>query len=829
MAAGNIKGITIEFNGDTTRLDKALKQVKSESKAVDSQLKEVNRAIRFNPNNVELLKQKFTLLGQKVDQTEAELKQFRQIEAQLKAQNVSKQSAAWMKVRRDIIEAESKMKHFKAEMAAIKYQNITNMGNAFKTAGQNMRTAGMYSTIGAGAMIMSGKKLLELNSTQQQAENKLIEIYKTRMGVNKEAAQSTMDLASALQKQGVIGDEVTLSGAQQLATYAKYPSTVNKLLPAMDNLLVQQKGYNASADDAKNIANLFGKAMMGNAGALKRAGVTFTDAQAEVLKYGTEEEKAAMLAEVVTQNVGDMNKAFADTDEGKLAQVKNTMGDIGERLGHVLLPALAQFADYLSSNVVPKIESLVSFIEAHPVIAKIAVGITALLSVAGPLLIFIGALIGAIGTITTAFTSMAAAETVALGPIALIVAGIAAAIAIGVLLYKNWDKIKKFAVKTWDAIKKSVSNAAKAVKDAVTKNWNTLKTTVTSVFTAIKNVITTVWNTIKKVTSTVWNGIKTVVTTIFKAILTAIKWYFNAYRTVVITIFNAIKTIATAVWNGIKVVITTALKLIKTAITAYFNAYKTIITTVFNAIKTVVTTVWTAIKNTVTKAVTSIKTTVTNAFNGLKSIVSNAWNAVKNSIINPIKSAATTVSNKVNEIKNKISSGFSGIKKTVSNAFSGIKSTMTKPFSDAWSTIKSIASKISGKFPLHIGKVFSGLKLPHFKILSKGKFPWGIAGKGSMPKWDVSWYKTGGIFDQPTIAGIGEAGTEAVLPLDTFWEKMDSMADSIVNGLLVGLHQIQTTETGPATVTVPIYLYPNGPKMGEEIVKTYDTYKRRIG
>ena len=106
MAAGNIKGITIEFNGDTTRLDKALKQVKSESKAVDSQLKEVNRAIRFNPNNVELLKQKFTLLGQKVDQTEAELKQFRQIEAQLKAQNVSKQSAAWMKVRRDIIEAE---------------------------------------------------------------------------------------------------------------------------------------------------------------------------------------------------------------------------------------------------------------------------------------------------------------------------------------------------------------------------------------------------------------------------------------------------------------------------------------------------------------------------------------------------------------------------------------------------------------------------------------------------------------------------------------------------------------------------------------------------
>ena len=107
MALGkNIKGITIEFAGNTTKLDKAIRSIKTETKSVDQELKEVNRSLRFNPKNAELLQQKFTLLKQKVDLTEKELKEFRAIEAQLSAQGVSKQSSEWMRVRRNIIEAE---------------------------------------------------------------------------------------------------------------------------------------------------------------------------------------------------------------------------------------------------------------------------------------------------------------------------------------------------------------------------------------------------------------------------------------------------------------------------------------------------------------------------------------------------------------------------------------------------------------------------------------------------------------------------------------------------------------------------------------------------
>lgn len=473
--AGQIKGITIQFNGDTTKLDKALRQIKNESKTIDQQLRDVNRSLKFNPNNAELLRQKFTLLGQKIDATENQLKQFKAAEAQLRAQKVSEQSAEWMQVRRNIIEAESKLKHYNAELKKVKYANVTKMGEAFKKAGQNMRTAGTYATIGGAAMVVAGKKLLDLNATQSQAETKLTEIYKTRMGATEEAAESTMKLASALQKEGVVGDEVALSGAQQLATYASMPSTVNKLLPAMEDLLVQQKGVNATAEDATGIANLFGKAMMGQTGALKKVGISFTEAQEEVLKYGTEEEKAAMLAEVVTQNVGHMNKVFAETDEGKMAQLRNTMGDIGERLGKVLLPALASAANWLSEKVIPAVEKIVSFIEEHPVIGKIAVAITGLLVVGGPLLIFLGALVSSIGAITAALPVLGGAFTALLGPVGLVIAGIAAAIAAGVALYKNWDKVKATASKVWNAIKNAITKPIKAAVDFVKRMIEKIK------------------------------------------------------------------------------------------------------------------------------------------------------------------------------------------------------------------------------------------------------------------------------------------------------------------------------------------------------------------
>lgn len=143
--AGQVKGVTISFRGDTTSLDKALRKVKSDSKDIDSQLKKVNSALKFNPKNVELLTQKQGLLREKVTQTKKSLEDLRKIQAQMDASGVSKQSAEYQQVRREIIETESKLKHFQAEaqklanvkLTAFKAQ-LDEMSNKFKTAGDTL-------------------------------------------------------------------------------------------------------------------------------------------------------------------------------------------------------------------------------------------------------------------------------------------------------------------------------------------------------------------------------------------------------------------------------------------------------------------------------------------------------------------------------------------------------------------------------------------------------------------------------------------------------------------------------------------------------------------
>ena len=143
--AGQVKGITINFRGDTTSLDKALREVKTDSKDIDSQLKKVNNALKFNPKNVELLTQKQGLLRERVSQTQKSLEDLRKIQSQMDASGVSKQSAEYQQVRREIIETESKLKHFQAEaqklanvkLTAFKAQ-LDEMSNKFKTAGDTL-------------------------------------------------------------------------------------------------------------------------------------------------------------------------------------------------------------------------------------------------------------------------------------------------------------------------------------------------------------------------------------------------------------------------------------------------------------------------------------------------------------------------------------------------------------------------------------------------------------------------------------------------------------------------------------------------------------------
>lgn len=624
------------------------------------------------------------------------------------------------------------------------------MGNTISTVGKKFMKVGGIATALSVPVINGIKDAMGAYEVQATAETKLTEIYKTRMGASDAAVESTKKLASALQQEGIIGDEVALSGAQQLATFAKYPSTINTLLPSMENLLAQQKGVNATTDDAVNIGNLMGKVMQGQTGALKRVGISFTEAQEKVLKYGTEEEKAATLAEVINSNVGNMNQELAKTPAGQMQQLSNTLGDIKEEIGAALAPALAQVAQYVSKNIVPMIEKIVKFVQEHPIIGKIAIAIAGLLAVGGPLLLMLGSIMTIVPMLASGFSLL-------LGPVGLVIAAIAAAIAIGVLLYKHWDTIKQKASEVWGAI---------------------------------KNIFITAWDAIKNIFITAWNGIVEFFTGAVKGLADMIKRAWNGITDFFRKSIEGWRLLFVAVWNKIKEIFITAAQAIKEAVIIAWGAIKNVFVGIWNGIVTAVTTVWNLYKRFLTAEFNGIKTIVKTVFGWIAKWLDMTWGNL-----------------------------FRGAKKVWDN----IKSAMVKPIEKARDAIKKIVEKIKKFFDFKVS--LPNIKLPHFTIDPPG---WKLSDllHGVIPSLDIDWYAKGGIMTKPTVFGGGEAGTEGIIPLDPFWQRLDAMADNIVNGVAT---VAAAGAGGYGDVHLDVYLYPNSTKMMEETVKMYDKGKKILG
>lgn len=213
--------------------------------------------------------------------------------------------------------ARTKSTHLRDELL-----KITQVGASFQNA---------YN----GIQQLSGiiQSYTAASAEQVQAETKMATVLRQRMSATDAEVESVKKLASAQQELGVIGDEVQLAGVQQLATFLNQKASIDTLLPAMNNLLAQQKGLSATGEDAVTIGNLMGKAMQGQVSALRRVGITFDAAQEKVLKYGTESQRAAMLAQIITNNVGNMNAELAKTDAGKAKQTANVISDLKEKVG----------------------------------------------------------------------------------------------------------------------------------------------------------------------------------------------------------------------------------------------------------------------------------------------------------------------------------------------------------------------------------------------------------------------------------------------------------------------------------------------------------------
>lgn len=221
-----------------------------------------------------------------------------------------------------------------------------------------------------------------------EAETKLTTVMRQRMNATQEEIDKIKELALAEREKGVIDDDVQLMGAQQIATFLTQAESINVLIPAMNNLLAQQKGYNATGQDAVTIGNLIGKVMQGQTSALTRVGITFSEAEEKVLKFGNESQRAAMLAQVITNNVGQMNQELGATDVGKQVQLEAKLGDIQDELGALLSGAMpfvnmaTSAAQALASIVILTmgVSKAVTVIKGFNLVGKVQAGVNLLMA-----------------------------------------------------------------------------------------------------------------------------------------------------------------------------------------------------------------------------------------------------------------------------------------------------------------------------------------------------------------------------------------------------------------------------------------------------------------
>ena len=222
------------------------------------------------------------------------------------------------------------------------------------------------------------QEFADANKMQQVAESQLAQVMRNTMGASQEEINSIKELASEQQKLGVIGDEVQLAGAKELGMHLKNTDTMKQLLPVMNDYIAKSYGMDASQESAASAGALLGKAMEGNVEALQRSGIQFSEAQKKIMETGTEEERAATLAEVLNEKVGGMNEALAATPEGQVQQAANSFGDLKEAIGQVYVNIQAALVPVVNTAI-DAFYGLMNFFQTFwPIIVGITAAIAAL-------------------------------------------------------------------------------------------------------------------------------------------------------------------------------------------------------------------------------------------------------------------------------------------------------------------------------------------------------------------------------------------------------------------------------------------------------------------
>lgn len=345
-----------------------------------------------------------------------------------------------------------------------------------------------------------------------------------------------------------------------------------------------------------------------------------------------------------------------------------------------------------------------------------------------------------------------------------------------------WDSITGFLSGAWETIKNIVAVGIMAVKEIISAAFQIITLPFRFIWENCKDTVLSIWETIKSVIGEKIDAVKEKITTVTTAI-----------SNVASAAWNAISSTASSLWEGIKGTIGSKIDAAKEKVSTATSAITSVASSAWSSVSSTASSLWNTISSTVSSKISAASSAVSSATSTITSVASSAWSSVSSTASSQWESIRSTISSKLSSAKSTVSSLMSGITSTMSSGLSSALSTVSGKFSSIYSTISSkmsaardaVGNAISAlKSKFNFSWSLPHLKLPHVSI--SGSFS---INPPSVPHFGISWYKDGGILTRPTIFGAagnnllagGEAGAEAVVPLATLWDKLETMITSVFN------------------------------------------------
>lgn len=877
MASKRIQGITIEIDGNVTGLNKSLSEVDKSLAKTSAALKDVNKLLKFDPKNTELLSQKQNLLEKAISDTKTRLEELKKVNKDAVTAD------QWDAVQREIIETEGKLKAYEKELSTLSTtggKNVKSIADKFKEAGNKVKDFG-------DKIEKAGKKITDVGK-------KLAPVSAAAAGIGVAAVKSAMDVDEGydtiIKKTGATGTALEGLQEQMDGVFAELPTDaatageaigeVNTRFGATGKSLgdlskkfikfadITDQDVTTAVTDTNKVMKIFGTrtedadkvmgllattsqntgvdvgtltgAIETNSATLKEMGLDLTSsvgllgqfeqngvdsstalsalrkAQQNAVKSGknfkttltsgvtsiknakTETEALQIATELFgKKGAAEMTKAIR---EGRFSvdQLSGSLEDYGGVVDRVYQDTLdpwdemkiainnlklagKELAESLFKTLKPIIDKVVESVKSFTswfnslndkqkeTIVKIGLLIAALapvLTIFGKVVSGIGSIIKVGGGLLTGISNIVTAVSGGGGLIATIgglvtsigpyIAIAAAAVAAGVLIYKNWDKI----VKAGKALAKNIGKICKDIGNAISSFAKSAAGKLSSGLKAMGTVASNTWNNIKTGAANAWNKITTTIST-----------GINNAKTKVSTGFNAVKTTMSGAWTSISTTASNAWKKIKTnvsgAVSGIGKTAGTLKTSLSNAMKNA----GTAMVNAFSKA----KTTMQTAFANLKTNAGNALNAIK-----------TSANSAFNAIKTKYSGTFGNVLTSIKSKFSSLGQSIVSPFTRAWNTIKQFPTSLKNLFK-NVKITLPKIKLPHLTVTWKQ-----VGNLFKIPKISVQWYRkayeNAVMFNKPTVLqtpygakGFGDGpGGEVVLGMDKLKQLVGAAGDTNV-------------------------------------------------